>query len=394
MPKVSVEATERLNEFYIKILKSSKRIKDPVHEKTNLFLDAFFGLIRNGWEYEVEEKKPQKIKKEQTESDPKKKKTKKEEFFDDDPTIRVEPTRIIAINVGGKYYRCPELDLKYAFGSMYDSVTGEHIKHKTNRNGIDTDDNIFIPDVYAKKAATENSETGIQNQDHPAAVPETKAVIPYIAFDTMFPNDEADYKEYDSFLFNMHETTVRTDDGETMYTSYIYPLSPDTSDCLITDILVVMTDSEGNVRTGMSEVKSNGVKNVTAEFANATFVVRGWWEDGEFISKIAPLSGNRNEIKVDDVSHPVKPSRRTSSFYLRHLEDNGNVLNVFPLGLLRNDTRTGLAPCIMMLEDGQTRTMYMSGNNDVIALTLAKKSVMASAYWAGNALNLSIDKKR
>lgn len=394
MNELAVSMKENLNDFYIKTLVFSERIRDRVPEKKNLYLDAFFGLMRNGYPYEIEEKYPEK--KHHLLEDKKSKKNKKteESLFDIAPELGGDPVRTILIKIDDTYYKCPEVDLQYAFGSLYEKVTA--VKKKKHKK--ETDDAFFLPDIYSDsntKDKDNNTETDTGNADAPAA--EEAAVIPYVPFDPRYENDGADFKEYDSFLFNFHETHVRYMDGtERVYQSYIYPLMPDTSDCLATDIVAIMIDPDGNVRPGISEPGEAGQKSVTEEFKDITFIVRGQWEDGKFVTSINlyKAKGEDKPLVHDPDPKTVMPTRRTSSFYLRHIEDNGNVLNVFPLGLLRNDARTGLAPCVLMLEDGKTRTMYMSGDNNPVAMTFNRKSVFVSSFWAGNSLNLSIDVKR
>ena len=75
MGVLSPDITNILNSLYIDTLKDTDRIKEDVPEKKNLYLSAFFGLIRNGHKYEVGEDKPKP--KKPVEPDPKKKKKNK-----------------------------------------------------------------------------------------------------------------------------------------------------------------------------------------------------------------------------------------------------------------------------------------------------------------------------
>lgn len=392
MAEVATLDKEKLNDFYIKTLLFSEKIKDKVPEKKNLYLDAFFGLVRNGYHYDVEEKFPDKGHKHLLEG--KKNKGKKtEDIFDANPSITGDPVRTLVIKIDDEYYRCPEVDLQYAFGTLYEKVTASKKKKK-----VVNDVDILLPDIYSK-GYVEKAEKDVAIATGTAApAEEEKVLIPYVAFDTNYPSDGDNFKEYDTFLFNYHETRVRFRNGkERIYKTYVYPLNPDMSDILATDIVAVMIDPEGNIRPNISEPGPAGQKSVNEEFKDITLVVRGGWEDRKFTSSVALMSykGTDDEpVVVDPEPQHVIATKRTSAFYLRHIEENGNVLNVFPLGLLRNDSRSGLAPCVMMIEDGKTRTMYLSGDNNPIAMTLNKKSVLASAYWTGTRLNLGIDIKR
>lgn len=383
---------ENLNDFYIKTLLFSQRIRKKTPEKRNLYLDAFFGLIRNGYPYEIEEVFP-KEKSAEEEDDAKGKKGKHKTLLHHDPAFGKEPVKTLVIKIDDSFYKCTEVDLQYAFGTLYEKVTASR-KSKKDKNA---NDSFFLPDVFSENyLKTAQSNLPAKQETGPVAQNEEKATIPYVAFDTNYLSDDEDSKEYDSFLFNHHETHVRYVDGtERTYLTYVFPLNPDTSDCLATDIVSIMVDHEGNIRPETSSPEATGQKSVNEVFKDISFVVRGHWEDGRFISSVALLNTKDGaQPLVTDSYRTIAPTRRTSSFYLRHIEENGNVLNVFPLGLLHNDQRTGLAPCVMMLETGHSREMFLSGDNSPIAMSLNKKNYLASAYWAVNSLNLSLEVDR
>lgn len=396
MGKMSSGLQTMLNTFYITTLKDADSIAEETPEKKNMYLSAFFGLMRNGHKYDVVEEKPKEIPK--PEPDPKKKKKnskKMEEFFEDDPTEKLEVTRTLVMLIDGKGYRCPEVDLQYAFGSMYDTVVNGTPKHR-NYYLSEQNDDIALPDLYAETDADEKKSDLPAAQTAAAPVPAEKPkkqTIPYIGFNPKFENDEADMKAYDSFLFNVHRYKVKTGkDAEKTYTFNVYPLLPDTSDCMTTDILVIAQDEDGRLRPVMSDLKPGRQKSVKIEFDEISFIVRAHWEDERFISSIAVLStkDGKQPITSDDLT-PVVPTHRTSSFYLRHIADNGNALNVFPLTLLRNDVKTGLAPAIYMVEDGQSRKLFSSGDNTYVSMYFAGKELHVSSYWTGNYLQVDTE---
>lgn len=401
MAELSNDLKGKLNGFYISLLKNSERIAGDVPEKKNLYLDAFFGLIRNGHKYEIQEEKPKAPLITDADTD-KKKKKKNEEFFDDDPTMSNEPVRNLVMIIDGVVYKCAEVDLQFAFGSMFNEVTGINAAAERKGNDIhrSRSDDFFLPDVYSgyeeqekNELAERESATVAATNSKPVAVQEDRATIPYIPFDNDFERDEDDSKDYDTFLFNYHTTSVRYLDGaQEEFEAYIYPLDPDTSDSLACDILIVMTDNQGRVRTGVSEPGESGQKSVEADFDDIKFVIRGSWSGGEFSSSVSVLSTkNGGQPIVDDVFRRIQPTHRTSAFYLRHIAANGNVLNVFPLGLLRNDPQTGLAISVFMFEDGHERKLYFGGEEPYVSIYMDGSYVQASSFWIGNSLNLSID---
>lgn len=397
MGTTSPAVINALNTLYIDTLKDTERIKDEVPEKKNLYLSSFFGLMRNGHKYEVVEEKPKKKPVEEPDSKKKKKSKKMDEFFEDDPTQKIETTYSIVMLIDGKAYRCPEVDLKFAFGNMYDTVTGGPQKKQKNLY-LNKNDDVFLPDVYADTDT--NKEVPAAETDKslpmPAAVAKPqpkKSVLPYLGVNSKFDNDDEDAKVYDSFLFNTHTSTVRMKDGQVQtYQFVIYPLLPDMDDCMTTDVLVISQDENGRTRTAMSDFRKGYQKSVSIEYDNVSFIIRAHWEDGMFVSSVAVLSATEGEQPIfNDKITPTIPTHQTSSFYLKHTAPNGNVLNVFPLTLLRNDPQTGLAPVIFMVEDGQTRKLFSSGDNTYVSLYFAGKEVNTYAYWSGNLLQVSVD---
>lgn len=398
---LSETTTNKLNRFYIDTLQMAEKIKENVPEKKNLYLDAFFGLLRNGMKYDIEEKMPEEEVVEDAPKAKKNSKKKKDEVIEDDPTISKDPIRTVVIIIDGVYYRASELDLQFAFGSLYDKVMENHesAKKRPVRQSTNEADAFFMPDLYTEAEDEDAALPAVQGRGDmtvsgaPRAEEEERVTLPYLPFDSNYPNDEPDLKDYDSFLFNLHDTTLRMKDGsEKKYQTYIYPLSPDMEDCLATDILAVMIDEDGKMRYGMSEPGVNGKKSVNEEYQDITFVVRGYWNNGKLISSVAVFhTKDGSQPILTDAVHPVEPTRRTSSLYLRHIVENGNVLNVFPLGLIRNDPTTGLAPCMVMLEDGKQRTVYHSDDNKYIQMTLNRETVRVTPFWTANNLNISIE---
>lgn len=397
MGVLSPDITNILNSLYIDTLKDTDRIKEDVPEKKNLYLSAFFGLIRNGHKYEVVEDKPKP--KKPVEPDPKKKKKNKkmDEFFDDNPTEKDEVTKTLVMIIDGKGYRCPEVDLQYAFGDMYETVTGQVKKGLKDPYHNHKSDEVFLPDVYAD---TDMKETGkeeesVQKDLTPAIASSRtkKPVLPYLGINSAYENDDKDVKGYDSFLFNTHMSSVKMKDGQTFkYQFVVYPLLPDMTDCMSTDILVISQDEDERVRTVMSDTRDGHQKSVTVEYDDITFIVRAHWEDGAFVSTVAVLSAKHNEHPIfNDRVIPTIPSHQTSTFYLRHVAKNGNVLDVFPLSLIRNDPKTGVAPVVFMVEDGQSRQLFTSGDNTSVSIYLAGQEIQTFAFWSGNLLQLSIE---
>ena len=396
MPELAkTSIIDTMNQFYIETIQDSARIDSETPEKKNLYLTAFFGLMRNGHKYRVLEEQPKKTQPIIVEDSEKKKKKKKQ----DDESIAAlmedtDPIRYIVMTLNGVVYKCPELDLKYAFSSMYDKVVETTSVKKKKRKLID-DDDFFLPDVYANDEPEETTTEIALDRHATANVQPLKKniTLPYIGINPKYDNDEVDNKTYDSFLFNMHTSKVRFKNGEEKdYQFVIYPLYPDTDDNPSADVMVIATDEDRRTRAVLSDPAEGRQKSVSIEFEEITFIVRAYWEDETFITSVSVLSTPTGESPIlRDKCRSCLPTKRTSTFYLRHIGMNGDVLNIFPTELLRNDASTGLAHVVFMLEDGQERKVYIPGDDSYVSLFFSEQHIHAGAYWVGNMLSVEIN---
>ena len=360
---------QKLDNFYIDTLKFSKNHDMSLPENKALYKLAFFGLMRDGYKFSIRKEQPQPL----PEGKKNKAKTKKAEA--DEPPIN---TVVLLINDTG--YSCLESDLKLMFGDMYDELLAK--KHHETISATEDDEPFFIPNVYADNPNQEEKQEKPKADTVKAAAPAHKAItLPYIAFDSHYENDPDGRKEYDSFLFDEH--TVDAVLG--------YPLTMNTENQRSTDILVIMTDDTGKIRTGMSKTGDAAQKSVTLEFDEISFIVRAYWSDGDFRTNISLLSSANGQAYISDKTIKVRPTRRTSSFYMRMTGENGDVLDVFPRTLLHNNPHTGLAPVVVMIEDGTKRQLYTSENDNYYDLWFDGKQQRVDIYWAGNSLNIMAD---
>ena len=76
---------------------------------------------------------------------------------------------------------------------------------------------------------------------------------------------------------------------------------------------------------------------------------------------------------------------------MRHKGNDGTYLNVFPLTYLRNDGSSGLAPAVLMVEDGKERKLYTSEGNTRFSMFYDDSQKTIGVYWAGNDLHLLME---
>ncbi|MDY6281148.1 MAG: hypothetical protein SPL63_13725 [Roseburia faecis] len=372
-----MENTKKLDSFYIDTLKFAKNHDMTLPENKSLYKLAFFGLMRDGYKFSIREEKPEPTPEEKN-GKAKAKKTASEE----------QPINTVVLIIDETGYSCLESDLKLMFGDMYDEL----LKKKTPKQiSADTDDEpFFIPNVYAEnpkqEALAEKQPIKSPKADTPA---HKKITLPYISFDNHYENDPSGRKEYDSFLFDEHTVDGVLPSGEKKhYEAIVYPLTMNTENQRSTDILVIMTDDTGKIRTGMSKTGEAAQKSVTLEFDEISFIVRAYWSDGDFRTNVSLLSSEAGQAYISDKTIKVRPTKRTSSFYMRLTGSNGDVLDVFPRTLLHNNPRTGLAPVVVMIEDGAKRQLYTSENDNYYELWFDGKQQRIDIYWAGNSLNI------
>ena len=120
---------------------------------------------------------------------------------------------------------------------------------------------------------------------------------------------------------------------------------------------------------------------------DVSFVVADCFVSHFFFHRLS-LSSANGQAYISDKTIKVRPTRRTSSFYMRMVGENGDVLDVFPRTLLHNNPRTGLAPVVVMIEDGTKRQLYTSENDNYYDLWFDGKQQRVDIYWAGNSLNI------
>ena len=376
---MNAELTKTINNYYCNVVKAASPGRGELTEDENIYCLAFWGLLKCGYPFSVEE----------PDEDGEKNKASGKEA--DSKEAEEEKCRTIRIMVDDTLYTCGENELSTRFGKDFVAAILDEQDRKTPKID-DSDSDFILPFAHfdnpeEKKKDVEKTETAKETP----AVKENK--IPYIKSDSNYKDDAPDKKEYDSFLFNSHDIMVVFEDGRKVrFTSIVYPVYMDMRDSLATDIFCVVTDEKGRCRCGMSEISTASQKGVNVEFDGLTLVIRGEWRGGDFLTncKILSVANGVQAALKEKVTH-IRPSNRTSSFYLRHRGQDGTYLDVFPLSLLRNDSTTGLAQSVLMVEDGNSRKIYAVDGNTHYTVAFDGSQKIIEVFWAGNSLHLSLE---
>lgn len=376
---MNAELTKTINTYYCNMIQSTNADKGEKTEDENIYILAFWGLLKCGYPFTV------------TENEPDADKTPEKEHNAEDQSNEESPARLVRISINDTIYTCEESLLASKFGKDIVSVILDD--KSANRNRLPDSDDFVLPFVKFDDDSHEESKNTTEREEPVREQPTKRHRIAYIQNDPRYRDDPADKKEYDSFLFNTHDIQVTFEKGRKKnYTAIVYPVYMSTDDSLATDIFCIVSDENGNIRCAMSDMSETSQKGVTAEFPEITLIIRGEWDNGNFQSncKVLSVPGGTHAALREKVTY-VKPSNRTSSFYLRHRGADGTWLNVFPMSLLRNDAVTGLAQCVLMVEDGDSRKIYAVDVNTHYAVAFDGSQRIVEVFWSGNSLHISLE---
>lgn len=369
------------NTFYINLLKKISPHKGRNPEDDNIYILAFFGMIRSGVPFTITEIPKEK----EIQKDGKVGKKSVSAVVGEDKVEEMPKTRMINIVVGDTGYSCEEALLEERFGKEF-----ENLETLYKEQDIPSQEDDFVmPFVHFEE---EEQPEVVKKETLKEAMSEMKKKIPYIESDAKYPDDLYGLKDYCSFLFNSHDIFVAFENGKRKhYTAIVYPLYMNTEDAITTDIFVVMFDELGKIRCGMSDMGNEGQKGVISPFDECSLIIRGEWREGQFFSKcgiFSTVDGVKASCK-EKVTY-IKPTKRTSTFYLRCKGSDGTYLNVLPLTLLKNNPNSGLAPVAVIHEDGYSRKIYSGDATTNLSVWFDGSQKQISIYWAGNNLCLEM----
>lgn len=377
---MNAELTKTINTYYCNMIQATNAERGEKREDENIYLFAFWGLLKCGYPFTM------------TEIDPDTRMAIENDHQEEVQSKEDSPARLVRISINDTIYTCEEALLASKFGKDIVSVILDD--KSADRDRLPDSDDFVLPYV---KFDDDSHEEGKGRNTEKEELDREQSIkahrIAYIQNDPRYQDDPTDKKEYDSFLFNSHDIQVTFENGKKKkYTAVVYPVYMSTEDSLATDIFCIVSDEIGNIRCAMSDMSDTSQKGITAEFPEITLIIRGEWDNGNFQSncKVLSVPGGAHAALREKVTY-IKPSNRTSSFYLRHKGADGSWLNVFPLSLLRNDAVTGLAQCVLMVEDGDSRKIYAVDVNTHYAVAFDGSQKIVEVFWSGNSLHISLE---
>lgn len=376
---MNAELTKTINTYYCNLIQSTSANRSEKVEDGNIYLLAFWGILKCGYPFTV------------TDIEPDTDKAIEKDLQSEEQSKEEAAGRLIRISINDTIYTCEEALLASKFGKDIVSVILDD--KSANRNRLPDSDDFVLPYVKFDDDSQDEGKINTDKEEPVRDQPLKANRIAYIQNDPKYLDDPTDKKEYDSFLFNTHDIQVTFENGRKIkYTAIVYPIYMSTDDSLATDIFCIVSDENGNIRCAMSDMSETSQKGVTAEFAEITLIIRGEWANGNFQSncKVLSVPSGAHAALREKVTY-IKPSNRTSSFYLRHKGADGSWLNVFPLSLLRNDAVTGLAQSVLMVEDGNSRKVYAVDVNTHYAVAFDGSQKIVEVFWSGNSLHISIE---
>lgn len=200
--------------------------------------------------------------------------------------------------------------------------------------------------------------------------------LPDFGVVTNYPKDANGEKAGDSFLYNAHKLDIdfgARGKGTIMF--YVYPLQM-ARNSLISDVMVV-AEAGGLVRAAISRGTSSSVHLI---FDDYTFVVRGRWKDGAFISQVNSL----NPELVPNIKEKVRsfvPQKMTSRMYM-HQDFDGADLYIFPAKFGENGA-SGYAPSAMVIAtDADLSVVTPTAKGNYVLTASDGHSYTVDVFWA------------
>ncbi len=384
-------------DFYKAALKKSISIKTKISKETdgedtiermNIYKFCFMGLLRTGYPCKtMTHEKTVEIDKEDMVS-----KKKKNAAILNAPDVIKET--FVVVDIDGDLYEC-KLSL---LEEIYGDEVKKYIKGKTSRKNSrfeeddDFESNFIMPEVKFDEFEPEESKLNVEKKEKKAESTKTK-VIPYIENNPNYNDDPEGTKSYLSFLYDYHDLKIKSTKKDRTYKGYVYPLYMDESDTISAKILAVITSSDmERVRCAISDLSDTKSNGVVVEIDKISFMIRGKWEDGEFKSSVSLIKNENTDMALSDNIRPSVPDEKsqTSSFYQRVQGSDGSYINIFPLGVLKNNPETGIAPAVMLIEteDGKLTSTQKSNGEFSVFFDGTTKTIQS--YWRGNDLVCNI----
>lgn len=150
--------------------------------------------------------------------------------------------------------------------------------------------------------------------------------------------------------------------------------------------IVVWAKHDNETVTGFSSKKR---RSVDITIGDHSFIVRGLFKNGEFESRVfasgATLSMGFN-LKVDTKTFRSKNKKDYQGGHVCYKikkDEKDYQIHIFPL--TTNNDRNGMAPCLILSENGEDKRLYDS-EHEIIILESDLGKLKAFNYWDNNSL--------
>lgn len=346
--------------------------EQDTYERQNIYLLSFMGFLRSGYPFSIRNEEETINNESQTDDAPQN---------DDNPVYIMKNEKIISINIDDDIYECSYNKLKDMFRDDFLNIVNPQAKEVKLDDEIHKD--IIIPEVNFE-------EDTVKEQEVKEKKVEETVELKYLDTDSTYPDDEPNEKRYDSFMYNQHSVSF-IENGQTYeYMLYVYPLSMDSTTCISTQIAVGLTTKDGSrTRAAISSDKAEESSAVKIEINGHNFLIRGLWKENVFLSKVQLLNeDNKQNLKIENTQ--IKATYRTSTYYQKIKMDN-NVINICPMGLIKNNPDNGIAPAFAFLETGTNRMVLLQNSIGQFSTIINNRQKNIITYWVSNNLKTDIE---
>ncbi len=338
-------------------------------EANNLMAMAFAGLNRSGENFQIESQLPE-IERINAEN--------KKSLFGATTEVPelIETLRIK--NMDNTVYSIKTDLLQKCMKSDYNRLV---LKEKVEANVSSQAEIISMPDITPVVEEQEEVKIApvVEEVVKEEAVPEGRSefYVPQFIGDLKYNRDKKFTKPLSTFCFNHTKMSLPLENGRKAVVDFnVYPLTF-AEDAPITDIMV--TAVTGHViRAGISRGVSASVE---IKFDEMSFIVRGMWEDGKFVTQINCLDAHfAGKFKERTTSY--MPEMRTYTTYIQE-EIYGKTYNFFPAAVGLN-ADNGFAKCAAVITDGNDISVIVSNEENVFSIIDpdgAPEQILL--YWSG-----------
>lgn len=340
-------------------------------ENNNLKCFAFAGLLRNNEIFQLESNRAEieRIKEENS-----------KKIISSTETQVPELKEFIKIrNMDGTVYSLELAILKKHLKSEFDKLVYKKDQYEANAY---EELGVELPDIFSDEDNESEVELIPVQEEVEITTPvkrtdmRTQDYVPSLDGDMRYNKDPEQTKNLDTFCVDAVRLTYEENNNKAIVDFNIFPLKF-VENAPITDVMVVALS--GNiVRAGISRGTSAAVQ---IDFDEMSFMIRGKWVDGKFVSQVNCLD-NRFANKFKQTNTCYMPVNRTYTTFMQEVFEN-KLYSFFPATIRRN-TQQGTAPAAMVFEEDGTLKIILSNETD--SFNMIDKDGLPykiQLYWSG-----------